>query len=105
MKALDLATNKFVEVIPWGDDFITAPVEKELKVYHPSALSFPEEQPEPVSLPIPLANPDWSKLIKTATSHLSTYDEDNDDMHYIYEEAMRAIFGPDIFKRLRETHK
>jgi hypothetical protein len=106
MKALDIATNKFVEVVPWGDGFITAPEEKELKAYQPSALSFfSEEQPQPVNYPVPLANPDWSKLINTAVSHLATYDEDNDDKHYIYEEAMQAIFGPDIFSRLREIHK
>jgi len=34
MKALDISTNKFVEVIPWGDGFITATVEKELKEIH-----------------------------------------------------------------------
>lgn len=64
---------------------------------------FKEQNPSPANYP--LANPDWSKLIKTAVSHLPNYGDDTDDVHYIYEEAMRAIFGPDIFKVLAGIQK
>lgn len=45
----------------------------------------------------PLPNPDFSKLIETVkqiTAHnLQNGWEGDDDSHYIYEEAMVAIYG------------
>ena len=33
------------------------------------------------------------------------YHEDNDWPHYIYEVAMQAVHGKDIFDRIRDIHK
>lgn len=55
-----------------------------------------EERPKPV------VNPDWSKLIRTCDDVIKECErgehEDSDLPHYVYEEAMRAIYGPDVFK-------
>jgi len=52
-------------------------------------------------------NIDWSKVIKLCQKHLDTYGtfdyaEDNDDEIYIFEEAMKAIFGEDVFDYINE---
>ena len=46
-------------------------------------------------------------LVSTCQQHLDYIDsddyyEDNDDAHYIYEEAMRTIFGKDVFNYINE---
>ena len=33
------------------------------------------------------------------------YFEDNDWQHYIYETVMQAVFGEDIWERIRNIHK
>ncbi len=33
------------------------------------------------------------------------YHDDNDWAHYIYEEALKAILGDNIFDRIKEIHK
>ena len=53
--------------------------------------------------PRPLANPDLKRLIATTESHIESmetgeYHEDNDDAHYIYEEALKAVYGPKVFE-------
>ena len=57
--------------------------------------------------PKPLDRPDWAPLIKLCEQQLddvqageSTDDSDLD--HYIYEEALIAVYGPDIFTWMNE---
>jgi len=56
--------------------------------------------------PKPVENPDWSRLIKTCEECICEHEKgesvDSDLPHYIYEEAMKAVFGPDIFKWINE---
>jgi hypothetical protein len=51
--------------------------------------------------PIPLAQPDFSKLIACTEARIreiaENEGEDTDTSHYIYEEAMKAIYGPEVF--------
>ena len=53
-------------------------------------------------MPKPLENPDWSKVIQTCQEHLTEYVDgtnvDSDLPRYVYEAAMVAIFGPDVWK-------
>lgn len=62
-----------------------------------------------LSLPKPLANPNWSALIETCQESLKEYQEgvetDSDCPHYIYEAAMSAVFGPDVWKWTRAVVK
>ncbi len=56
----------------------------------------------------PIANPDLTSLIKTCQANINEMladEEDTDTEHYIYEEAMQAIFGKDVFNRIREAKK
>lgn len=51
---------------------------------------------------LPLDQIDLTSLISNCQKHLDSiysddYDEDNDYNHYIYSEAMKALFGKDIF--------
>lgn len=54
--------------------------------------------------PKPLKNPDLSKLIKVCEERIKECEdgegEDSDTPHYIYESAMQAIYGDDVFKWL-----
>lgn len=56
------------------------------------------------SVPQPLANPDFSKVQKMVIEHVAGYaDSDNcrddeDDTHYLFEAAVEAIYGPNIWK-------
>jgi len=51
--------------------------------------------------PIPNPNPDFSELIALTNRCLAhsvkEQYQDEDDSHYIYEEAMMAIYGKDYF--------
>ena len=59
------------------------------------------------AMPKRLENIDWSGVIRTceksAREHAECNDTDSDMPHYIYEEAMRAVFGKDVFERLRNV--
>jgi hypothetical protein len=53
--------------------------------------------------PKPLEFPNFDHVKKACAEHVQsiidgTYHEDNDDAHYIFEEAMKAVYGADIFK-------
>lgn len=56
--------------------------------------------------PSPVPDPDWAKLVQTAQKCLADmeqndyWDEDNDQ--YIYEAAMKAIYGPNFFDWFNE---
>lgn len=45
--------------------------------------------------------PDFSAVIKITEEYLSLLatdgSQDNDDDHYIYEEVMKALYGPKVF--------
>ncbi len=53
-------------------------------------------------VPKPLENPDWSGVIRSCQDRLKEYvegtNEDSDLPHYVYEAAMAAVFGPDVWK-------
>tara|TARA_R100001530_G_scaffold26226_4_gene21141 strand:- start:20303 stop:20494 length:192 start_codon:yes stop_codon:yes gene_type:complete len=57
--------------------------------------------------PVQIKEPDFNKLRNLCQLHLdfcasADFHGDNDDGHYIYEEAMEAIFGKDVFKFINE---
>lgn len=61
------------------------------------------EKRKQVDLIQPVENPNFDKLVITcilivAEMHSKRYADEVDDKHYIYEEAMKAVFGPDYFK-------
>lgn len=51
--------------------------------------------------PTPLEKPDYSQLrqmiIGEITQACENCYQDDDFEHYVYEEAMKAVYGPDIF--------
>jgi hypothetical protein len=53
------------------------------------------------NLPMPLENPDFRQLKKYAISHINCLANngivDEDDKQYIFEEALKAVYGKDIF--------
>lgn len=55
----------------------------------------------PPALPIPLSNPDFTKLrdmiVAEATTTQEKNGEDDDFSHYVYEAAMEAVYGPDAY--------
>lgn len=55
--------------------------------------------------PQPLDNPKFGRLIDTVEDymhycHNEDYCEDNDYRQYVFEEALAAVYGPDIFTYL-----
>jgi len=59
------------------------------------------------SAPRPLANPDLRILRETCQAHIDsiaagTFHEDDDDQHYIFEEAIEALYGKDIWDWIQE---
>jgi hypothetical protein len=49
-----------------------------------------------------LKTPDFSKLIKACEEVISAGHNDNDFKHSIYEEAMTALYGEDVFDWLND---
>lgn len=52
--------------------------------------------------PMPLENPDFTSLIKNLESTMDQvvsgdYHEDNDDSYYLWEDAMKAVYGEKVF--------
>lgn len=52
--------------------------------------------------PHPVENPDFSKLIKNLENRMDDivndkYHDDDDDFYYVWEEAMKAVYGKDVF--------
>jgi len=51
--------------------------------------------------PTPVQDPDWGTLVIHLKDHVKRIHEKgrehDDDEHYAYEEAMKALYGPDIF--------
>jgi len=52
--------------------------------------------------PTALPNPDFTELIKLCQSHIDDmegddYNSDNDDKEYIYEAAIEAVFGKNVW--------
>lgn len=54
--------------------------------------------------PVPLLVADFAYLTKMVIEEVNNrargIDEDNDFQHYVYEEAMKAVYGPDIFTKM-----
>lgn len=70
-----------------------------LKIIYPDAPdNFNELNPE---VPVPIENPDFSSLIETCKSVMLGIEKngcmDDDDDHYVYEAAMMAIYGKDVW--------
>ena len=62
---------------------------------------------EEVKKPQKLENMDFSSLIKTVEGYIDRVDankfEDDDDSHYIFEAAVEAIYGHDIWEWIKQT--
>lgn len=59
-----------------------------------------EEQEKKMSILTPVENPDYSMLIKTCEHYIKDISEtgySKDSKHYIYEQAMQAIYGKDCW--------
>lgn len=60
-----------------------------------------QEALDALARPQPLESPDWTALIKMVVKHvnneLSGKEEDDGIENYIYEQAVDAVYGPDIF--------
>jgi len=58
------------------------------------------EEEEKIGLPTPCLRPDFSKVIAGCEKHIQELQEgkvDRDTDHYIYEDAMQAIYGIDVW--------
>ena len=56
--------------------------------------------------PAPLENPDFSRLLKTCEAVMNDYERDGrskDNGHYIYEEAMQAVYGDNVFEWINQV--
>ena len=67
------------------------------------------ERPEVVIPPVPLAEPDFSKLaeyVKSGVNEVATKEGwgHKDFSHYIFEHAMEAVYGPGIWKWWNENN-
>ena len=51
----------------------------------------------------------WDDVVNLCASHLNSYTEngyaDDDDKEYLYEEAMKAVFGDDVFKYIAAVRR
>ncbi len=55
--------------------------------------------------PLVVSCPNFTELISLCASHIDDIDsgnEDEDTRQFIYEEAMMAVYGKDIFKWINE---
>lgn len=78
-----------------------------LKTIYPDAPdTFKELKPE---VPEPLENPDYTNLRDTCKGYLNELHEkgyaNEDYSHYIFEEAMNAIYGKDVWKFINKKLK
>jgi len=58
--------------------------------------------------PVQLQNMDFTALIEQCQEEIDdvndgNYSEDSDNIHYMYEAAMMAVFGKDVFKWMNEN--
>jgi hypothetical protein len=65
------------------------------------------EQEVYYSEPEPLGAPDYTKLEETVVGYVGfvwgdDYHEDNDYRHYIFEAAMEAVYGEEIWDQMRK---
>jgi transcription initiation factor IIE alpha subunit len=62
-----------------------------------------------VETPKPLPNPDFSKVISQCQEYIKDLEEDgtedDDSCHYIFESAMTAVFGSDVWKWVRSKQQ
>jgi hypothetical protein len=60
---------------------------------------------------LPVENPDYSRLYQTCLEYVEFelkehYSLEAEDIeHYIFEEALQAVFGQDVFQKIREYWK
>jgi hypothetical protein len=61
------------------------------------------------AIPKPLPNPDFSNLVASCKEHVGGFAEkgyaNKDDEYFIYEYAMKAIFGEDVFAWINDCPK
>jgi hypothetical protein len=60
-----------------------------------------KKEKESLKTPVPLKKPDFTRLISTCQHNIKEIGEgrsDTDTAHYIYEEAMTAVYGKDVWK-------
>lgn len=79
-----------------------------LNSIYPDAPSSYEEL-HPLKRPQPLENPDFRLLVETAEGYIHTLERggyvDSDDEHYIFEAAMEAVYGKDVWKYINKKLK
>lgn len=67
-------------------------------IYNDAPLNYKDINPE---VPVPIENPDFSDLIDTCKSVMSGIEKngymEDDDRQYVYESAMGAVFGKDVW--------
>lgn len=74
-------------------------------------LELKRKEEAELPMPHPLEKPDFSVIVKMAENYIKDlqfeefYDEDNDKDHWFYEEAMKAVYGPNIFKYVNAKNK
>ncbi len=51
----------------------------------------------------------WDEVVKLCSNHLNSYTEngwaDDDDKAYLYEAAMRCVFGEDVFRYMEAVRR
>lgn len=67
-------------------------------------------QSNTIATPEALPNPDFTELIKVCKEYIEDMDnedfhEDDDDQHYIFEAALEAVFGKDVWKWVNQVMK
>lgn len=68
------------------------------------------EKGKTMKIPEPLPSPDFSELIKLCQEHIDflasdDYYADNDNKQYIYEAAIEAVFGKNVWKWINRRMK
>jgi len=86
-----------------------AELRKELRIAEEAELAAENAKEEArlaeirVSMPKPIEAPDFSAIVRGAKSYVTScaephfYDEDGDSADYMFEEVLKAVYGPKVF--------
>lgn len=55
--------------------------------------------------PAPLEAPDWVALVQVVQGYVDDDDPDDDTQHFIFESAVEAVYGPQIWDYLNARDK
>jgi len=85
-----------------GDDAtLRASLIRIAKAHHEAGVALRSS----VQLPVPLEAPDFTALVETVKGAVfdmwgDGWHEDNDDKTYVYEAAVEAVFGKDVWNKI-----